>query len=307
MRFTLIIALFISFSSQLLANEFPVIDYSKIDSLAKTIRKRNNIALLSQKLTSPYKTDIEKYRSIFTWMCHNISYDCVALKNRSKKYPDAKTVLRQGRGVCSGYSKLFKALCEASNLECESISGWAKNSTNDIDKTLSKKSNHAWSAIKINEKWYLCDVTWGAGSTMNNCNEFNFDFKDYYFCTPTDLFSLMHYPEDTKWLLNHNLTREEFISTPKYYPTSFKMKLNALNQNKGTLKYSRKKSFDFKFKVEGKIERVSIRLKGQKKSQEVEFVQTRNTIEFNYSPKRFSKSFTIFVNNKAFLAYKMKK
>ena len=56
-----------------------------------------------------------------------------------------------------------------------------------------KTSNHAYSAIKLDNKWYLLDVTWGAGKIEDK--KFIKKYDEFYFCTDPELFILNHFPD----------------------------------------------------------------------------------------------------------------
>jgi len=73
-------------------------------------------------------------------------------------------------GVCSGYASLFKQMADIAGLECQVIMGYAKGYNYSYDITKLPADNHAWISIKIDDKWYLADPTWGAGYIDYNQN-----------------------------------------------------------------------------------------------------------------------------------------
>src|SRR6266705_2114409 len=58
------------------------INYSSIDEYAMNI-DASSPEELAQKLTAPYKTDLEKTRAIFSWVAQHISYDYKSGKLRT--------------------------------------------------------------------------------------------------------------------------------------------------------------------------------------------------------------------------------
>ena len=54
-----------------------------------------------------------------------------------------------GRGVCESYAKAFLYLCNLNGVECLIVDGKAKENNED----------HAWNYIRIDDEWYLVDVT----------------------------------------------------------------------------------------------------------------------------------------------------
>lgn len=66
------------------------------------------------------------------------------------------------KGVCDGYAKLFNYLCLKTGIKSELVDGFAKTSFYEIVPNFS--SNHSWNKVFINDKAYLIDTTWGAGT-----------------------------------------------------------------------------------------------------------------------------------------------
>ena len=216
-------------------------DFSYIDHRIKSIRGTDPEEL-SKKLTSEYKTDLEKVRAIFRWITENISYykqpipskrkqkkkagysfpgpeelDTSALKPLSDRV--AEKVLKDKRGVCEGYARLFKSLCDHAGIRSEIITGYARNEPTIAISRF--RSNHSWNAVKIDSTWYLLDVTWASGLTIFPTGEFLKYFDDYYFLTPPDKFIKHHYPDDLRWSLLSDLPlMSEFRQGP-YFQRSF--------------------------------------------------------------------------------------
>jgi len=295
---------FLFFSNFMYANDYWKQNYSKIDSFAYTIKPTTNIDKLTAQLIERYSTDAEKYRSIFAWITHNIAYDVVALKNPALKVTDAVGVIKKKKTVCQGYCNLFLNMCTAANIECVIIMGWSHEKLN-IGKPLVAKPTHAWNAIKINNEWYVCDVTWAAGSTSEENSLFTFKFKDFYFCTPPELFSCNHFPEETKWLLGTQLSSKDFIDKPHFYPEAININLKDLTPINGIQVYKQNKKITFTCSVDVDVKSISICPSNAKFSTAVKFSQENNTITFEYDLATFSPYINIFLNNKSILAYKI--
>lgn len=122
--------------------------------------------------------------------------------------------LERKKAICSGYSVLFKKLCNDLDIECEVVSGYSKQW---IDSFVSKNvSDHAWNAVKIDEEWFLIDTTWGSK------NEHNSERDDFWFMTKPEAFVYSHYPDEEKWtLLENGLTKEEFDNLPTITDRNF--------------------------------------------------------------------------------------
>ena len=176
---------------------------------------------LAEKITSEFKTDLEKVRALFVWITDNITYDFELLESEKLKkefYTSEDNVidktLERKKAICSGYSLLFKKLCHDLDIECVVISGYSKQW---VDSFISKNvSDHAWNAVKIDGKWFLIDTTWASK------NEHNSERDDFWFMTNPESFVYSHYPEEEKWtLLKIGLTKEEFDQLPTITDRSF--------------------------------------------------------------------------------------
>jgi transglutaminase/protease-like cytokinesis protein 3 len=186
---------------------------------------------LCYKITSPYKTDLQKVRAIVQWIAENISYnvrpyysnqqspfllyyneanDTGALKSLSERV--AEGVLMRRVAFCDGYSRLFKTLCDYAGIKAEVILGYARTGMERGNDKF--RSNHTWNAVYIDSTWKLLDVTWASGYATFG-GDYVPHYNDYYFLTPPQDFVHDHYPEDLQWtLLSSPPVLKEFNHTP---------------------------------------------------------------------------------------------
>lgn len=96
------------------------------------------------------------------WICKNVSYDVIKFKTGN---PDCSPegVFKKRVGVCSGYARLFSAMCTEVGLVSENIVGYAKGYGYIPDKKFFS-TNHEWKAIKLGDEYYLVDCCWGSGT-----------------------------------------------------------------------------------------------------------------------------------------------
>ncbi len=186
-------------------------DYAKIDKHAIKAPQEvgTEIKKLANYLQKATTTDLEKVRSIYVWITHNIHYDEQAYKNGQKRINRSnEDVLQRKKAVCFGYATLFKALCDEMELESVLISGYSRG-TLTSSPTLDEP-DHAWNAVKIEENWQLLDATWGS-STLRNNNAFLQTNSDDYFLVEPQSFVLTHLPQDPMWqLLDCPISGEDF-------------------------------------------------------------------------------------------------
>lgn len=119
--------------------------------------------LLVNKLTKGKDTDKEKFDVIFTWVTKNISYDYYSyLAPTGASMPDIKKILKYKTGICIDYAFLMDTLCELAGIQNVSVYGYAKDDLFDVNDSI-YMDNHAWNAVKLNNLWYVYDVTWSSG------------------------------------------------------------------------------------------------------------------------------------------------
>ncbi|KAJ3391537.1 hypothetical protein HDU92_008986 [Lobulomyces angularis] len=150
-------------------------------------------------------------RVIYTWIALNIHYDVEGFLKGNIKRQDSESCLRSKTAVCSGYSQIFKSLCDELNIRCTIINGYGKGygtSAGDEKIILYNGSmcNHAWCSVEINQDIFFIENTWGAGYFPKN-------------------FILNHFPEKKRYqYLEQNLSESEFLRLPCLKPAFFKLK-----------------------------------------------------------------------------------
>lgn len=71
-----------------------------------------------------------------------------------QSYHEATGVLIDGSGVCDGYAKSFKYLCDQKGVPALVVGGTATNA-------LGQNGTHAWNYVKMeDDKWYAVDTGW---------------------------------------------------------------------------------------------------------------------------------------------------
>jgi transglutaminase/protease-like cytokinesis protein 3 len=121
------------------------------------------------------------------------------------------------KAICSGYSGLFKYMLNKAKIDCEVVNGYLRY---NLQTVIIDSVNHAWNVTKLNNRWYLFDLTGAASDTLTNTVD------DFWFKTPAELFILNHYPENIKWtLLDKNIPLAEFKKSPVYTSSFIKMSI----------------------------------------------------------------------------------
>jgi transglutaminase/protease-like cytokinesis protein 3 len=235
--------------------DFINVDFSKADSVAG-LYLNNDLKhpdKLAEALTKDLSSEVDKFRAIFYWITENVAYDVKlyekiqdkewklkykgkrlkAVRGKLWKRSYARTI-RKKIAICSGYAMLLEYMCNHVGITCNSINGYARNST---DRVKNGKANHAWNAVRLNNKWYLCDATWASGYYDETRNRFVKRWNNNYFLPDPSLLIANHFPNDTSWILLFNKpTRQEFLAAPIKCDGYFTNKVNTYFPDKGIVK-----------------------------------------------------------------------
>ena len=88
------------------------------------------------------------------------------------------------KAVCGGYAALFKELTSRMGLDCLVVNG--KPDPKRSDPSVADWTEHAWNAVRIEDKWYLLDTTWGAGGSYLK-GPWVKSFNERYFLTDPEV------------------------------------------------------------------------------------------------------------------------
>ena len=234
---------------------------NNIDKILQNTPKREETTL--ELLLNYFKTNsnnlsqIEKAWLLYKWTALNIEYDHIGCENGSAGHfhkitigsitaelydKTEEEIFKAGKGVCLDYSRLFKKMAEFLNLESNIIIGNGKGE-GDLVGEVPDKENHAWNSVKINDNWYLIDVTWARikGDTKN--------IKFDYFCTNPEIFIRSHFPQEEKWqLLKKTVKIEDYSKMINIKQTFFELGFKKIFPDLSILKIDKegkiKMSFD---------------------------------------------------------------
>ncbi|ARV10098.1 hypothetical protein BTO05_10800 [Winogradskyella sp. PC-19] len=230
--------------SQAQSWDFDHINFKKADSLAKVNKgaSLDNLQELTYNLTNGLETDVERFRAIYLWVCTNVKNDYnlyAKNKRKRKRYQEDslkleawnekfkkrifKTLLKRKRTICTGYAYMVKTLSNLANIDCNIINGFGKTSSGNPEDL--RYPNHSWNAVKLNNKWYLCDPTWASGVQDLNNGRFKFEYNDGLFLATPKLFAINHFPLEQQWfLLDGPLpTFTSFFEAPIVYNEAYKI------------------------------------------------------------------------------------
>ena len=211
MRSILVVMLFVLVGNiQAQSGDFDHINLNPSENLARKYQgeELDHLPILVQNLTAGLKTDVERFRAIYLWVCHNVKGDYAMtqmnIRKRKRLSDDPlklsswnaeinkeifKTLKRRKETVCTGYAYLVQAMSRLAGIESEIINGFGNSAgVKDADAI----PNHSWNRVYLNGKWYLCDATWSAGYFEETNQLFIFDYDDSYFLMEPEDFKKTH-------------------------------------------------------------------------------------------------------------------
>ncbi len=139
---------------------------------------------LANYLTKDITGEKEKFDALFTWVASNIRYDFAAYFAPSGAgMPRIKRILKSRKGICLDYAYLMDSLCKLVNITNVTVTGYAKDELFDVNDSI-YSDNHAWNAVKLDNRWYVYDVTWASGETDYKLTRFSAFIYNLYLKHP---------------------------------------------------------------------------------------------------------------------------
>ena len=230
------------------------------DDIAKVVGAFPNFKKpedLAQKIDEDFDTELDKVKASFYWLTSNFRYNLKEFYNpkqrsfsfrysseaeKQQKLQALKDELvskafRTKMGVCEEYAQSFKKLCDLLNIEAYVIKGYVRTNTAEIG-VIPRRTNHAWNAVKIKDRYIILDATWAAGYEFQN--RWLRDFNEYYFDIPANNIFKTHFPEDKIWVLRFGrINKEQFYGQPIYSNTFFGTGAKLLKPTTGILRSSK--------------------------------------------------------------------
>lgn len=183
-------------------------EYAAVDAKMAAIPAASTTSTeaIAKYINANFKTETDKIRAAFYWTSSNISYDVANMFavnfNETVQQKIAKT-LKTKRGVCIHYAVVFNELSQKIGIQSYKIEGYTKQNGKVSDLA------HAWTAAKIDKKWYVFDPTWGAGYVNNG--KYSKKLNNVYFKSDPSKIIASHIPFDYLWQFsNYPITNGEF-------------------------------------------------------------------------------------------------
>jgi len=179
----------------------------------------------------------QKAKYIYEVLGKNISYNYNREEYKTQQ-PSNLSILLSRKGICAGYSLLFKEMMDRQSIPCDYIRGRAFVSREDSEK-------HAWNVLQINGYTFSVDLTWdSANLQIGNRN------LEYFGCKE-DFYKTHIQDNDEKNYNYYNFSKESVNSID----TSKSIKQTELSEEnkKNIIKLAIEETYK-KFKTLGSIE-----------------------------------------------------
>ncbi len=194
-----------------------IVDTWIADSTLEATRKSNPYQYVKEvgdKIKAQAPNDkFMQVKLIHDLLARLLPYDVVGVNQSPMPPQDYWTSLSTGKCVCQGYALTFNKFCEMMDIDCDYVFGNGRGET------------HAWDIVKIDNKCYLIDCTWDAGTGVkeNGALVFKADYSTSYLFQRPEVFIFNHYPtkNDAHQLLATKITQEQFKALPDITPKFF--------------------------------------------------------------------------------------
>jgi len=297
--------------------------YEEIDEIVQRYPRFSKVEDLADKINKDFSKDIDKARASFFWLTQNVAYNLKEFYNptqrsysfsyateeeKLQKLQSLKNKLvdetfKTKSGVCEEYAQSFKKICDLLDIEAVVIPGNVRNLSAEIG-IVKRNTNHAWNAVKIDNKWLILDATWAAGYLMNG--KWIKNFNAYFFDMPKEKIMKTHYPQEKIWQIRFGrMSEKDFYNQPIYSNTFLGTKTELASPKHGIIRISKNKNIEIEFKNLKPSFRISYLFKGNRYLQNPEIsIENEITKVVIKNPRR-NTELSVFIGQNRALQYKV--
>ncbi|CDH59000.1 sh3 domain protein [Lichtheimia corymbifera JMRC:FSU:9682] len=214
-------------------------DYTQIDTYAANVNQRGPMltpSILAQKfLARPYRRDLYKIRSIFTWVVQNITRDieCTMTTENDMNESAESVLATRYTKTPAGIARLFCALAHAVGFsEAHIVQGYLRAYRDSIESAFrpdgSPITNHVWCAgeYRLVDCWLALPQTPGNNEVMET---------HWFLCRPSNII-YTHFPNDNAHqYLEPPISLTTFFSLPYVCMPYFWHHVQVLDYDPGCL------------------------------------------------------------------------
>ena len=189
--------------------------YTSVEKQMRLISEQQTKSVkdIANYIQTSFKGEELQVKAAYFYVISTISYDVnynFSTELFSSDEDFVSKTIETKKGVCIHYAKLFKAIIDKLEFDCQIVTGYTKQ--NNLISNLS----HAWCAIKMKDgKWYVFDPTWDSGYVKNQ--KFTRNILSLHFkMLPSEAIKT-HMPFDYLWQFsNEPISNREFYNGKVY-------------------------------------------------------------------------------------------
>lgn len=172
--------------------------YARTDAAALAIPVEYTFSpdSLADYINRHFSGEEEKIRAVYIWMTHTLKYNVYTTFDSPNELPDEHRemvqTLRQRKGVCRQFARLFRLLAEKLGIPAYVVAGYNKNGRGIV-----LSDPHEWCTAKVNLHWYFFDPTYGMGYVADY--RFVSSPNTTFFCRQAREMIRTHMPFDPLW------------------------------------------------------------------------------------------------------------
>ncbi|MCJ1441038.1 MAG: cytokinesis protein 3 [Stictis urceolatum] len=114
----------------------------------------NPISLAQGYVCRPYRSDVQRFRSIFTWVSEKIAWE-----EDFEGAVDTRRVIQTLRGCAQEVAVLVMEMCQAVGLHAEVVRGYLKPPDELPTLDTMPRPNHWWNAVLVDCEWRFMDCS----------------------------------------------------------------------------------------------------------------------------------------------------
>jgi hypothetical protein len=169
----------------------------RVTYTGRQIKQIIGLMRMIEKQIPKYLNEIQRAKKVYDILANHIEYDYDD-ENYKTQQDSNLTILLSRKGICAGYSLLFKEMMDRQGIECEYVRGYGKS-------PFRKPEKHAWNVLHVGGKAYPVDLTWDSIRTHKGA--------DYDFFGLNRNFEKSHIPDNDEKVNNFNyFTKEELAN-----------------------------------------------------------------------------------------------
>ncbi|KAL2129137.1 hypothetical protein VTI74DRAFT_8185 [Chaetomium olivicolor] len=236
---------------------YQAINLSQVDKnsrfLANLPPTTTPITLATTYVCRPYRSDVQRLRSIFTWVAEKICWE------EDFDGPiDTRRVIQTKRACAEEYATLVMEMCAAVGLTCEMVRGYLKTPGEIPEVNIMPRSNHWWNAVLVDNEWRMMDCCLASPSNPRRIlySSHNSSSADpwWFLARPTEL-CWTHIPElHAQQHICPPVAHEILLNLPCACPPYFKNDLQMIDYNTSLTRIEDLEMLHVKFSVPADVE-----------------------------------------------------